>query len=92
MTLYTIQILGAGSTSGLTELVCTYDNLAEITYILDQASPYIVLEYKISSAGGCVYSTNHFPFLCERLVTEFDWNKDYVPPPFEFESENNEDT
>lgn len=24
---------------------------------------------------------------CEKLVTEFDWNKDYVPPKFEFEDE-----
>jgi hypothetical protein len=84
MTLYTIQIRGSGSIS---ELICTYDNLAEITYILDQSTPHRVFEYKISSAGGCVYSINNFPFFCEKLVTEFDWNKDYVPPPFEFEDE-----
>lgn len=87
MTLYTIQIRSAGSTSTLPELVCTYADLADITFILDEAKPYRVFEYKISSAGGCVYSTNHFPFRCEKLVTEFDWNKDYVPPPFVFEDE-----
>jgi len=89
MVLYTIQIRSSGShRSTLPELVCTYDDLADITSILDEAKPYRVFEYKISSAGGCVYSINHFPFLCEKLVTEFDWNKDYVPPPFEFEDEN----
>lgn len=93
MTLYTIQIRTPGMSSSLTELVCTYDSLAHITSILDEATPYRVFEYRISSAGGCVYSNNHLPFLpfrCEKLVTEFDWNKDYVPPPFEFEDD--EDT
>lgn len=86
MTLYTIQIRTAGISSSPTELVCTYDDLAQITCILDEAKPYRVFEYKISS-GGCVYSSNHFPFFCKKLVTKFDWNKGYIPPPFEFEDD-----
>ena len=86
MTLYTIQIrCDPHSTTSLPELVCSYESLSAITHILDKAEPYRVFEYKISSAGGSVHSTNHFPFLCEKLVTEFDWNKDYIPPPFQFE-------
>lgn len=87
MELYTIQIRRAHSTTSTAELVCTYDNLAEITHILDTAEPYRVFEYKISSAGGCVYSQKLLPFLCEKLVTKFDWNKEYIPPKFEFEDE-----
>jgi hypothetical protein len=83
MTLYTIQIRGSGSI--LSELVCTYQSLAEITHILDRAEPYRVFEYKISSSGGCVYSPKLFPFHCEKLVTEFDWDKEYIPPKFQFE-------
>ncbi len=85
MTLYTIQIRGSGSI--ISELVCTYENLIVITHILDTAPPYRVFEYKISSAGGCVYSTVSFPFLCEKLVTKFDWDKEYIPPKFQFEDE-----
>ncbi len=87
MTLYTIQIRSAGSTSTLPEIICTYADLADITFILDEAKPYRVFEYKISSAGGCVYSANDFPFRCEKLVTKFDWDKDYIPPKFEFVDE-----
>lgn len=87
MTLYTIQIRGSGISSSLAELVCTYDNLSEITHILDSAPPYRVFEYKISSAGGCVYSQKSFPFRCEKLVTKFDWDKEYIPPKFEFVDE-----
>jgi hypothetical protein len=82
MTLYTIEI--RSSSGSLSELVCTYDSLGEITNILDRAEPYRVFEYRISSSGGCTYSAKLFPFLCEKLVTEFDWNKEYVPPKFQF--------
>jgi hypothetical protein len=80
MTLYTIQIRISGSRTSPPELVCTYESLAEITHILDRAEPYRVFEYRISSSGGGTYSTKSFPFLCEKLVTEFDWSKQYVPP------------
>lgn len=82
MTLYTVEI--RSSSGSLSELVCTYGSLVEITHILDKAEPYRVFEYRISSAGGSVYSTGSFPFLCEKLVTEFDWNKECVPPKFQF--------
>lgn len=84
MTLYTIEIRSPGSTTSPIEIVCAHESLAKITYILDKAEPYTVFEYKISSAGGGVYSKNSFPFLCEKLVHKFDWSKDYVPPKFEF--------
>lgn len=79
--LYTIQI--RNSASKVLEIVCTFDSLAEITHILDKSDPHKVFEYKISSVS-CVYSQNELPFFCEKLVTEFDWNKEYVPPKFEF--------
>ena len=89
MILYTIQIRSASP--NLPELVCTYQDLAYITNILDQSDPCIVFEYKISSVGGCVYSADYFPFPCEKLVTEFNWNKSYIPPSA-LPSESKKDT
>jgi hypothetical protein len=60
------------------EMCCTYDNLAEMTGILDKSRQ--VIEYQILSGGYHYnnYTNNTIGSPCKKLVDKFDWNKRHL--------------
>lgn len=54
------------------EMCCTYDDLLEMTGILDNSRQ--VIEYQIFS-GGSYYNNTTLSFPCKKLVDKFDWSK-----------------